>query len=110
MEDVGRRNLSFRETLCGRPSSDGDDSGNSSGIGVGPGSAAGGGLGLLAAACGLSNYSTFGDVDPNELSFDMTRLWSLFGDQTNSSNEDGNERKPKPCSERVYNTTNRQGK
>ena len=99
MEDIGRRNLSFRETLCGGPSSDGGDSNNSSV------SATRGGLGLLAAACGLSNVSTFEDAAPNWLSYDMTRLQRLFANRANSSDEE-----PKPCSERVYNTTNRQGK
>ena len=112
MEDVGRRNLSLRQTFCGIPSGDGGDSDNNSSIGVGAGTAAGGGLGLLAAACGLSNITTLGAIDSDELSYDMTRLLRLFGDQdrANSSNEDGNEQKPKPCSQRIYNTTNRQGK
>ena len=102
MQDLYRTNGSFRATLCGETP---DNSGGSGGSGNGSGSNGSGmgitpqsGLGLLAYACGLSNFTQdFQGVA------DMLRRWGL---QTNSSED---REKPKKCSELKYNITNRQG-
>lgn len=111
MSDLGRRNRTFQETLCGGPS--GSDSGNSdNGNGSSSNSggvAGGGGLGLLAGACGLSNNTFMEGFDSNALYLGMQRMLGFFGESTNSSKEDDDKTKPKQCSQLNYNISNQPG-
>ena len=110
MDDLGKRNRTFQETLCGGPSgSDGgnDDNVNGSSSNSG-GMAVDGGLGLLAGACGLSNNTSMEGFDTNALYLGMQRMWNFFGESTNSSKED-DKTKTKQCSQLNYNISDQPG-
>lgn len=98
--DIGQRNRTFRQTLCGRSAT--ENSNNSDVGNISTNAPQSIGLGLLASACGLSN-DTFGGFDLKQLPSAMSRLWStVFGNATNSSSSH-----PKSCRDLNYNTVNR---
>lgn len=100
--DIGQRNRTFRQTLCGRSAT--ENSNNSDVGNISTNAPQSIGLGLLASACGLSN-DTFGGFDLKQLPSAMSRLWpTVFGNATNSSSS-----QPKSCRDLNYNTVNRKG-
>ncbi|XP_015768329.1 PREDICTED: uncharacterized protein LOC107346976 [Acropora digitifera] len=100
--DIGQRNRTFRQTLCGRSAA--ENSNNSDVGNISTNAPQSIGLALLASACGLSN-DTFGGFDLKQLPSAMSRLWpAVFGNATNSSSSH-----PKSCRDLNYNTVNRKG-
>lgn len=106
MGDI-QRNRSFRETFCGVPGLENGDNVNGSNNGSNTGAPYRGAVGLLAAACGLSNETFVGGFDLNELSASMPQLSRFFAVDVSDSRSSGKNETSKSCFDLNYNTTNR---